>query len=347
MTVSFSHPSSSETKDMPGGGPQGTVLGMFLFLILINQAGFANQNRNLGEKLATAASKRDEIENMHAKYVDDMTIAQSINLKKDLTNDPDKNWTKPPRKRDRHEQLLPREKNQIQTQLNQLCSYADENQMQLNKDKTKVMLFNPLKQWDFMPEIEVGGQNLEVVEVYKLVGVQISSNLKWNENTDYITKKAYSRLWMIKRLKNLGLNTASLLEVYKMQIRSLLEFGAVVWHSMLSDQNTREIERVQKSAIAVILGPSYVCYENALALVDLERLDMRRVKLSLSFAKKTAKHPLHSSWFKKQHENAHMNTRTIKPTFIPTQARTQRLFKSPIPYLTKLLNNDSTKTTQK
>ena len=41
--------------------------------------------------------------------------------------------------------------------------------------------------------------------------------------------------------------------------------------------------------------------------------------------------------------NVHMNTRTIKPTFIPTQARTQRLLKSPIPYLTQLLNNDSSK----
>ena len=90
--------------------------------------------------------------------------------------------------------MLPTEKNKIQDQLNNLCDYADENQMKLNKDKTKVMLFNPAKQWDFMPEIEVGGQILEVVDEYKLVGVMISSNLKWDENTDYITKKAYS-IW--------------------------------------------------------------------------------------------------------------------------------------------------------
>ena len=128
---------TSRTKDMPGGGPQGTVLGMFLFIILINQAGFANQSRRLGEKLATAASKRDEMEDMHAKYVDDMTIAQSICLKKELKTEPDKNWIKPPRKRDRHEQVLPTEKNKIQDQLNNLCEYADENEMKLSKDKTK------------------------------------------------------------------------------------------------------------------------------------------------------------------------------------------------------------------
>ena len=38
MEVHFKN-ETSETKDLPGGGPQGTILGMFLFLILINAAG--------------------------------------------------------------------------------------------------------------------------------------------------------------------------------------------------------------------------------------------------------------------------------------------------------------------
>ena len=116
---------------------------------------------------------------------------------------------------------------------------------------------------------------------------------------------------------------------------------------MLTDQNSKTIERVQKSALAIILGPRYVCYENALALTNIERLDQRRAKLSLTFAKKAVEHPLHSNWFKKQQENAPMNTRSVKPTFIPVQARTQRLLKSPIPYLTHLLNIDSSKSTRK
>ena len=110
---------------------------------------------------------------------------------------------------------------------------------------------------------------------------------------------------------------------------------------MLTDQNSRAIERVQKSALSVILGPSYLCYENALSQTGLKRLDVRREQLSLTFAKKTAKHPLHSSWFKKQPENEHINTRSAKPKFAPVQARTQRLKRSPIAYLTQLLNDDS------
>ena len=146
---------------------------------------------------------------------------------------------------------------------------------------------------------------------------------------------------MLRRLKNLGLKKTSLLQVFTMQIRSVLEFGAVVWHSMLTDQNSRAIERVQKSALSIILGPSYLCYENALSQTGLKRLDVRREQLSLTFAKKTVKHPQHSSWFKKQPENERIHTRSAKPNFVPVQARTQRLKGSPISYLTHLLNDDA------
>ena len=81
-----------------------------------------------------------------------------------------------------------------------------------------------------------------------------------------------------------------------------------MWHSMLTDQNSREIERVQKSALAVILGPSYVCYENALVTVDLERLDVKRVKLSLSFAKKTAGTPTQQLVQKATRKRTHVYT---------------------------------------
>ena len=334
---------TSGTKEMPGGGPQGTVLGMFLFLILINNAGINDQNRRLGDKLTSAASKRDELENMHVKFVDDMTIAQSINLKNNLENDQNRNWMKPAMKRDRHEQYLPLEKNRMQEQINQLCNYANENEMRVNSGKTKTMLFNTAKNWDFLPQIQVDGTNLEVVEEYKLLGVIISSDLKWDKNTEHITKKAFSRLWMIRRLKNLGLKTESLLQIYKTQVRCLLEYGAVTWHSMLTHENKKSIERVQKSALSIILGPSYISYVNALEKTNMESLEERRIKLSLTFAKKAAKHPQHSSWFNLQQTDRQTNTRSMKPLCKPVQCRTQRLLKFSIVFLTNLLNDDHAK----
>ena len=275
---------------------------------------------------------------MHLKYVDDMTAAQAFKMKTDLEVDPNRKWPKPAMKRERFEKILPNAKNHAQELLNQLSSYAEENQMKLNKDKTKVMLFNTAKQNDFLPEIVVEGQHLEVVEQFKLLGVIITSDLKWEANTDYITKKAYKRLWMLRRLKNLGLKTDSLVKIYTSQIRSVLEYGSVTWHAMLTKNESKSIERVQKSALAIILGQKYKCYESALSVLSLQRLADRRVSMSAAFAAKSAKHPLHSSWFCKSDTNKQVNTRSEKLTYKPVIARTQRLLNSAIPFMTEQLN---------
>ena len=38
----------SSTKSLPGGGPQGTLLALLLFLVLINDFGFVDQQNNIG-----------------------------------------------------------------------------------------------------------------------------------------------------------------------------------------------------------------------------------------------------------------------------------------------------------
>ena len=85
----------SENKKMPGGGPQGTVLGIFLFLILITEAGFADEDRSLGNKMTKAANKRKSTKNIHLKYVDDLTIAESLSQNNVLNVENDKIWERP------------------------------------------------------------------------------------------------------------------------------------------------------------------------------------------------------------------------------------------------------------
>ena len=52
MTVRYKGKLSS-SKSLPGGGPQGTLLGLLLFLVLINDAGYEGQKNNIGELLTS------------------------------------------------------------------------------------------------------------------------------------------------------------------------------------------------------------------------------------------------------------------------------------------------------
>ena len=69
----------SSIKSLPGGGPQGTLLGLLIFLILINDVGFEDQQNNLGEKI-TSKRHIKRANHIHMKYVDDLSIAEAINL---------------------------------------------------------------------------------------------------------------------------------------------------------------------------------------------------------------------------------------------------------------------------
>ena len=52
--------------------------------------------------------------------------------------------------------------------------------MRINYKKTKLMLFNPCWSLDFMPQLELGNDQLELVEEMKLLGVIMKSDMKWS-----------------------------------------------------------------------------------------------------------------------------------------------------------------------
>ena len=330
---------TSGRKKLPGGGPQGTLLGMFLFLILINAAGFKDNLKETGKIITKPFNRRGAMPKIHLKYIDDMTIAEAIDLKKKLVENPDKNPPKPLQYHERTGHVFPEGQSEVQAQLQDLEAYCENYQMKLNPKKSKVILFNSSRKYDFMPSCHFGqNENLEVVEELKLLGVTIKSNLSWSAHCDQICRTAYARMWMLRRLKPLGATSEELIDIYEKQIRCILEFAVPAWNPGLTKAQINQVERVQKCALAIILEENYQSYQSALKKVHLITLSERRYLLSLNFAKKAVKHDIYSNWFTPSASPA-MNTRSIKPTFKPVQARLARYLKSPISYLTKLLNS--------
>ena len=137
----------------------------------------------------------------------------------------------------------------------------------------------------------------------------------------------------------MGASNAELVDVYTKQVRSILEQAVAVWSPSLTLNQSSQIERVQKTFCAVVLGPKYNDYSIALSALDLLTLDERRKTLCSNFAKKCVRSPKYQNWFvPKSVDPDNIQTRSDKTDFVPVNTRTKRYRKSPLPYLTEHLN---------
>ena len=127
-----------------------------------------------------------------------------------------------------------------------------------------------------------------------------------------------------------------MVKIYVLFVRSLLEQSCQVWHPMLTEENTSDLERVQKSALKIILKEQYITYDQALETLMLASLSERRKKLCLKFAKNCTKNNLTSELFPL---NPPTKSRgKAKEKYKVTHANTARYQDSPVPYLQRLLN---------
>ena len=218
--------------------------------------------------------------------------------------------------------------------------WTTKNETKLNAAKSNVMIFN-FTEHQFATRLVLDNQLLETVHKTKLLGTIITSDLKWQENTNMLVKKAFQRMVILQKLKSFNVPTAEMVIIYKLYIRSILEQNCQVWHHSLSAEDSTCLEKVQKVACRVILQQDYSCYVQALQSLNLNTLIERREKLCLTFAKKCIKHPKASKMFPLN--PAPVYSVRNPEVFHVQPARTSRLLFSAIPQLQRALNLDRRK----
>ena len=202
------------------------------------------------------------------------------------------------------------------------------------------MVFNFSKKYQFSPRLEIDGEQIEVIDSTRLLGTIITSDLRWEQNTNHIVKKANARMELLRKVASFGADINDLKNIYMIFVRSQLEHSSVVWHSSLTEQQKSDLERVQRSAFKIILGQNYESYKKALNILELEPLEHRREYLCLRFAQKCTENDQTKKMFPLNEKLHNINIRR-KEKFTVQYAKTERLKKSAIIYMQKILNEQS------
>ena len=82
----------------------------------------------------------------------------------------------------------------------------------------------------------------------------VQSSLKWDSQCTKMVRKANNCSWVIRRMKNLGVRQSLLVEYWKSEGRVMLEYACPVWHSSLTEAQSRSLDRAQRVAMAAITG---------------------------------------------------------------------------------------------
>ena len=197
------------------------------------------------------------------RFVDDLSVLEIINLltvgltcynlKQHIPSD-----------LPQHNQFIPAENLQSQDWLNNINQWTKNQKMKVNENKTKNMIFNFTKKYQFTTRLTLNNENIEVLKSTKLLGTIISDDLQWNLNTKNIVRKANSRMELLRRVSSFNPPLEDLKVIYFLFVRSILEQSAIVWHSSLTQENSDDIVRVQKSAVKIMLGNKYIEYKKSL-----------------------------------------------------------------------------------
>ena len=347
---------TSKNREMPGGAPQGTLLGGILYILCINPIGFPAEllthpeiasilNEENWKKSLDTGNHLQPIQPSHpilsedmnsAKYMGDATIQEKVDLNTTLCSNFDRSGPLP-----FHEssgKILPGVNSKLQKEIENIKKISDDREMLLNKKKTVLLISNFTDNHQFRPMLTIPGENdpIKVVQETKLLGYWITADLKPKKHVTHIIQKAMKRIWIIRRLKMAKCHKSDLIHIYKSIIRSILETDCPVFHSQLTLENSDNMERIQKIVLRIVLGAQYLGYDDACLKLNLESLKARRENLCLKFALKCLTNTNHSNLFVKNLGTSHATRNKL--TFLEPICHSSRYQNSPVPYLTTLLN---------
>ena len=207
----------SDEHSVSLGVPQGSILGPLLFLIYIDD-------------LVQALKHCSVI-----MYADDTTLYV-------------------------HSKSLQDIQSKLQEDMNSLKEWLCVNKLKLNTDKTKFMLIGTTKKLSCMSAeenitIEFDGDVIERCAQIKCLGVIIDEHLSWSYHVDYICKKVYGSLSMLRRVRPY-VDTNTLKILYLCIVQSHLDYCCEIW-GLRFHMHTERLLKLQKRAARLILKCSF------------------------------------------------------------------------------------------
>ena len=207
--------------------------------------------------------------------------------------------------------------------------------MVVNPDKTQLLCVTEAINYEVNSFVKLGNDTINSGDRMKVLGFWLDTKMNMSAQVAAIKKKFCSKIWILRHLKRAKITERKLLRIYCAMLLPCFDYGSIVYHSMLTDLQSQELERLQSIALKTVYGWNF-SYRSCLEKSGLSTLKSRRHNTCIKFAEKTAANPKFAHWFP-LNDNADYDLRRQEKYKI-SFARHERLRNSPIYFMRRLLN---------
>jgi len=128
-------------------------------------------------------------------------------------------------------------------------------------------------------------EKIDKTEVTTFLGLRFDPKLNFHHQIKYLIDSCNKRLNIIKILSNKDwkIDSNILLQIYKLLIRSLLEYSSIIYTS-LNKENKTKLQVIQNNCLRIILKKnSYTRISDLHNLANIETIESRFKKLNSSY----------------------------------------------------------------
>lgn len=143
-------------------------------------------------------------------------------------------------------------------EINKILKWLQINKLTLNIKKTHFMIFRSTrKKLSITEKLLINGQEIELVQFTKFLGIYIDSRLTWGKHIDYIKGKVARSIGILCKARKY-LNKTTLMTLYYSFVYPCLSYCAEVWGNTYNSY-LDPLFRLQKKSIRIITNSPKFC----------------------------------------------------------------------------------------
>ncbi len=145
-----------------------------------------------------------------------------------------------------------RDETNYRSEVSRLAGWCRDNNLSLNVEKTKEIVVDFRRVHTQHAPLTINGATVERVSSTKFLGVHITEDLSWTNNTAALAKKAQQCLYFLRKLRRARAPTPIMCTFYRGTTESILTSCITVWYGACNASCRKSLQRMVRAAEKIV-----------------------------------------------------------------------------------------------